>query len=365
MVEIGKALLNEVSLLILDEPTSSLTNAETEKLFAILDRLRNRNVGIIYVTHRLSEIRRLANRVTVLRDGRRMATVVAAEKSDVELIELMTGRPVDLFYPVITHAPAQLRLETDSLSVLGTVRDASIQVHAGEVVGIAGLAGCGKSELARAIFGLDPIAAGVLFVDGGRVRKPTPASMLERGVCYFTADRVNEGLALNRSQRENITIASFGVRPYARCGLLNRAAERTSANEIASRLKVRPLDLEAPVGRLSGGNRQKVLLARGLARRVNVFLFDEPTVGIDVGAKLEVYNLVRDLTEAGAAVLLVSSDLPEILHLSHRAYVMRRSRVVAHIPSTALNETAVLNHFFASDDRDPDDALFEPARYAS
>ncbi|WP_050043585.1 sugar ABC transporter ATP-binding protein [Bradyrhizobium sp. LTSPM299] len=350
MVEIAKALLNEVSLLILDEPTASLTNAEAEKLFGIIERLRDKGVGIIYVTHRMPEIQRLADRVTVLRDGRRVATIPAGAKTDEELIELMTGRPVALFYPSIAHNPQHLRLATASLSLHGgAVEQASIEVRAGEVVGIAGLAGCGKSELARAVFGLEAVSSGSLSMDGGVIARPSPATMLDRGLCYFTSDRVKEGLSLNRPIRENIAMASFGTRPWSRFGLLDRRAERQRAQAIATRLNIRPLDVQAPAGRLSGGNRQKVLLARGLTRDVGVFVFDEPTVGIDVGAKLEVYAFIREITEAGAAVLLVSSDLPEILHVTHRAYVMCQSRVVAHLPRAAFSETALLRHFFTTD----------------
>lgn len=351
MVEIAKALLSEVSLLILDEPTASLTNTEAEKLFEIVEHLRNKGVGIIYVSHRMPEIRRLADRVTVLRDGRRVATIPAATKTDEELIELMTGRPVALFYPSIAYDPRNLRLATASLSLhSGAAEQASIEVRAGEVVGIAGLAGCGKSELARGVFGLEAISSGSLSVDGEAIHRPSPATMLERGVCYFTSDRVKEGLSLNRPIRENIAIASFGSLHWSRLGVLERRAERQRMQAIAARLNIRPLDIEAPVGRLSGGNRQKVLLARGLARNINVFLFDEPTVGIDVGAKLEVYAFIREITEAGAAVLLVSSDLPEIIHLTHRAYVMCRSRVIAHLPRAAFSEAALLRHFFTADD---------------
>ncbi|MDB5770668.1 MAG: sugar transporter ATP-binding protein [Burkholderia sp.] len=354
MVEIAKALLADVKLLILDEPTASLTESEAEKLFELIARLKSQGVGIIYVSHRMPEIRRLSDRVTILRDGHRVGTVNTRECDDNHLIEMMVGRPIDLLFPKIRHAPDAARLQVTGLTLKnGLVSDASIKVRAGEVVGIAGLAGCGKSELLRAIFGLEKIASGSIMLNAAPVNDPTPAKLLGRHACYFTSDRVAEGLALNRPIRENITMSSLDTAKFSGNGILNRRAETREATEIAKRLQVRPLDIEAHAGRLSGGNRQKVLLARGFARDIDLFLFDEPTVGIDVGAKLEVYQLIRDITEAGAAVLMASSDLPEILHLCRRSYVMHRSRIVAELVGEDLTETRVLNHFFGDDAKQP------------
>ena len=347
MVEIGKALLGDIRLLILDEPTASLTQSEAEQLFAVMDRLKARGVGIIYVSHRLAEIHRLADRITVLRDGRRVADVRRGEVAEPELIGLMSGRPVGLLFPQITHRPGECRLEVAGLTLAdGSVTAASLKVHAGEVVGIAGLAGCGKSELLRAVFGLEPVGAGRIQVRGAHVPRLTPAALLGLKVCYFTSDRVAEGLALGRPIRENMSMASLRDRRYVRFGLLRRSAEARAGRALAGQMALRPADIEMAVGRMSGGNRQKVLLARGFATEMDVLLFDEPTVGIDVGAKLEVYQLIRDAVAAGVAVVIASSDMPEILNLTHRAYVMHQSRVVAELAAHELSERNVLDHFF-------------------
>lgn len=355
MIEIAKALLDDIRLLILDEPTASLTDVEAERLFSIVAQLKQRGVGVIYVSHRMAEIRRLADRITVLRDGKHIATVPRGEVADAGLIELMCGRPVDLLFPSIRHQPGECRLEVSNLSLAdGSVSKAALTVHAGEVVGIAGLAGCGKSELLRAVFGLEPIDEGVVSVAGRAVPRPSPAAMLNLKVCYFTSNRVGEGLALNRPIRENMSMASLATPRMSRLGFLRRRFERQEGRMLANRLRLRPPDIETPVGRLSGGNRQKVLLARGFASDIDLFMFDEPTVGIDVGAKLEIYQLIRDVAESGAAVIIASSDMPEILHLTNRVYVMHRARVVAELRADELSEANILAQFFRSDDHAAD-----------
>jgi ribose transport system ATP-binding protein len=348
MVEIAKALLTNVQLLILDEPTASLTEAETARLFELMARLKASGVGIIYVSHRLAEISRLADRITVLRDGRKITTVRAEDVSDRLLIELMTGRAVEALFPEIRSAPGSILFETEHLSLATKlVEDASIHVRAGEVVGIAGLVGCGKSELIRAAFGLEVITSGVIRHHGQELRAITPRAALRAGICYFPSDRVAEGLALSRPVRENVSMASLDCATFARGSLLRRAEERRLVQRIVDKLRLSPPRIEQNVVNLSGGNRQKVVLARGMTRDLNVFLFDEPTVGIDVGAKFEVYELIKALAEAGAAIVLVSSELPEVMNLSRRLYVMHRARIVAELQGAEINEQRVLSHFFA------------------
>ena len=347
MVEIAKALLHNVQLLILDEPTASLTEAETRKLFALIAKLRQEGVGIIYVSHRMAEIRALASRITVLRDGRKIATVDAAQASERQLVELMTGRRIDVLFPTVRHRPGRAALEIRNLTLEGgAVRDASLTVRRGEIVGLAGLVGCGKSELARAVFGLETVADGEIRIDGTPVQTRRPSAALARKICYFPSDRVAEGLALVRPVRENASMVALDLPAFQRAGLLRRGAERRVVQSVIDRLRLRPPQLEREVGALSGGNRQKVMLARGLTRDIDIFLFDEPTVGIDVGAKLEVYELMKELAEGGAALLLVSSELPEVLHLANRLYVMHRGRMVAELAGERLTEEAVLASFF-------------------
>lgn len=351
MVEIAKAILADVRVLILDEPTASLTDSEAERLFSIVDELRGQGVAIIYVSHRMREISRLADRITVLRDGRHIATVNQADVSDDRLIELMTGRRVDILFPDIPATPGDLTLEVDNLTVAdGKVRQASIKAHAGEIVGIAGLVGCGKSELIRAVYGLAEVAQGQVVYRGKPLRVKRPIDALDQGICYFPSDRAREGLALTRPIRENASMAALRRPEFSRHGILRRASESTVIKRIMEQLKLRPPNIEPQVGNLSGGNRQKVLLARGLARPVEVFMFDEPTVGIDVGAKLEVYEMMRGLVRDGKTVILVSSELPEVMGLAHRLYVMHDGKVVAHFEREHFSETAILSQFFPRQD---------------
>ncbi len=354
MVEIAKAFLADVRLLILDEPTASLTEAEAGKLFDLVSKLKAKGVGIIYVSHRMREIKQIADRITVLRDGRKITTVEAADVSENDLVELMTGRKIDVLFPHIEARPGEKLLEVEGLTLVNrTVTDVSFYARAGEITGVAGLVGCGKSELVRAVYGLELIESGEVRLGGEIVAHPSPAGLLKRGLCYFPSDRVAEGLALGRPVRENASMTALDLPAFARAGILRRGGERRAVQSIADRLKLRPPHIERAVANFSGGNRQKVLLARGLTRDINVYLFDEPTVGIDVGAKTEVYALMKDILATGAAIVLVSSELPEVLHLSHRVYVMHRSRIVAELTGADINEQEALPHFFREHDAEP------------
>ena len=347
MVEIAKAFLTDVRLLILDEPTASLTESEAAKLFDLVAKLKASGVGIIYVSHRMREIKQIADRITVLRDGRKITTVQADDVSESELVELMTGRRIGVLFPRIDQRPGKKLLEIENLTLANhSVNNVSFYARAGEITGIAGLVGCGKSELIRAVYGLEVISSGTIHVNGEAVTRPSPAALLTRGLCYFPSDRVAEGLALARPVRENASMAAIYEPTYSRWRVLQRGSERRAIQIIVDKLKLRPPHIERAVANLSGGNRQKVLLARGLTRDVTVFLFDEPTVGIDVGAKIEVYELMRMLLATGVAIVLVSSELPEVLNLSHRLYVMHRSRMVAELKGADINEPEVLSHFF-------------------
>ncbi len=347
MVEIAKALLHDVKLLILDEPTASLTESETTKLFALIAQLKSAGVGIIYVSHRMNEIKLLADRITVLRDGRKIDTMSADEVTENRLVELMTGRKIDVLFPKIEHRPETVLLRLDDVTTRrGDVRNVSIEVRAGEVVGVAGLVGCGKSELARLVYGLDPIESGKIEIEGQVWDQPSPGGALARKICYFPSDRVSEGLALIRPVRENASIAALDQPEISRGRFLRLKSEKSLIRDIVDRLNLRPPSTEREVGNLSGGNRQKVMLARGLTREIRIFLFDEPTVGIDVGAKTEVYEHIKTLAEEGAAVLLISSELPEVLNLSNRLYVMHRGNLVAELKQGEISEEAVLSCFF-------------------
>ena len=346
MVEIAKAFRSELSVLVLDEPTASLTDRETEQLFALIEQIRTRGVGIIYITHRMNEIRRIGDRITVLRDGRLVATV-ESHASEEELVRLMTGRVIDELFPGIRFSPGASILEVADLTTADhSVNGASLHVRQGEVVGLAGLVGSGKSEVARACFGLARISGGRVSFAGEAVRRPSPRRMLDRGFFYVPADRRNEGLLMMRSVRENVALAALSTSKYSRGFLLRRREEFSQVRALARRLNLQPLRIEREVDQFSGGNQQKVLLAKSLTREVRMFAFDEPTVGVDVGTRVAIYEFVRDLCEGGAAVLLISSDLPEILHLSNRVYVMCRGRLTAELRGDEIGQENVLRHCF-------------------
>ncbi|MCL6284158.1 sugar ABC transporter ATP-binding protein [Ruegeria sp. 2012CJ41-6] len=358
MVEIAKALLQDVQVLILDEPTASLTDSEAEKLFELVERLKTDGCGIIYVSHRMAEIRKIGDRVTVLRDGRKIGTVTCADTSDADMIEMMTGRKVDTLFPKVVQKPGKEAMRVEKLtSSCGGVKNVSLTMRHGEIVGIAGLVGSGKSEIARLIFGLESIATGAIFLAAKtEIRNPSPRKMLRNGICYLPSDRVGEGLAMDRPIRENATIAALDTEKFNLRGLMRRKNERDAANKVADRFSLRPLDIERRVEALSGGNRQKVMLARGILRDVEVFLFDEPTVGVDVGAKAQIYHIINELVENGAAVLLISSELPEITNLCNRTYVMRLGEIVGELLGDEVTENNVLNAIFDDHTRMKPDA---------
>lgn len=347
MVEIAKAFRSDLSVLILDEPTASLTERETDRLFELIEQFKAEGVGIIYITHRIAEIRRIADRITVLRDGKYIDTVEAETTSEDELITLMTGRVIDQIYPQIKFQPGDeiLRLE-DVATVDGRVRNASLSVRRGEIVGLAGLVGAGKSRAIRACFGLENILGGRVTFDGEDVTSKSPREMLDRGFFYSPPDRRAEGLTMIRSCRENITLPSLHLSELSRGGFLKRRREREVAFELAKAMQLQPLRIEREVDNFSGGNQQKVMLAKCLTRDVKLFVFDEPTVGVDVGTRVEIYKFIARLAEEGAAVIVISSDLPEVLHMSHRLYVMHRGVVQEELHGSDITQENVLGNFF-------------------
>ena len=355
MVEMTKALLTNPQVLILDEPTASLSHRETEAMFDLVRSLRDQGVGIIYITHRIKEIEQIGDRVTVMRDGKFVETVNVEGTSEKQLVELMIGRSFDHFYPHIPHNPGPTLLETHGVTThdFGVV-DASLSVRAGEIVGIAGLVGCGKSRLARAVFGLEPLSSGTIHVDGKEMTSPTPRRLLEKGVSYITSDRHKEGLMLARSTKENLTLAALDQPELSRFTWLQLGREKSFARKLGERMHVRPLELGKNASNYSGGNQQKIMIGKSLGRTTRVFLFDEPTVGIDVAARVEVYNFIKELVEAGAAVVIISSDLPEVLHLSHRLYVARDGRLVDVMEQHEIDEPRVLHGFFGTQDASAD-----------
>ncbi len=354
MVEIAKAFRTKPSIVILDEPTASLTERETDQLFSMIDELKQEGIGIIYITHRINEIKRIGDRVTILGDGKFISTIPVIEATEEKLVELMTGRIVDKIFPTIKFNPAKTILEINNLTLAKKiVNDTSIKVHAGEVVGIAGLVGSGKSQIGRAAFGLEKILAGEIKFDGEcvfnsskKINLLKPRSMLDRGLYYVPSDRRAEGLVMVQNVRKNVSLPSIDMKIFSNAFFLKRKQEKQIVNSISEKLNLNPPDIERDVEHFSGGNQQKALIGKALVRDVKLFIFDEPTVGVDVGARMLIYKFIQELCEKGAGVILISSDLPEILHLSHRAYVMHRGNLMAELPKEKISEQSVLSYFF-------------------
>ncbi|GAA4822744.1 sugar ABC transporter ATP-binding protein [Streptomyces ziwulingensis] len=342
MVEIAKALSLDARVLIMDEPTAVLTSEEVAKLFAIVRRLREDGVGIVFITHHLEEIAALGDRVTVIRDGRSVGQVPASTPED-ELVRLMVGRSIEQQYPrerPETGRAAQALLKVDGLTRDGVFHDVSFEVRAGEVVGIAGLVGAGRTEVVRAVFGADPYDAGSVEVGGARLRGGDVNAAMAAGIGLVPEDRKGQGLVLDASVEENLGLVT--LRSTARAGLVDLKGQHESAARIAGQLGVRMAGLGQHVRTLSGGNQQKVVIGKWLLAHTKVLILDEPTRGIDVGAKVEIYQLVNELTAQGAAVLMISSDLPEVLGMSDRVLVMAQGRIAGELPADQATQDAVM-----------------------
>ncbi len=325
-VEIAKAISLDARVLIMDEPTASLSAHEAQLLFRQVDRLRERGVAVLFISHRLDEVFRIADRITVFRDGRRISSRPAAEMTEDLLVREMVGREVADFFVRTRHAPGEVALRVTDLSRSGTFEGVSFDVRAGEVVGFAGLVGAGRTDVGLALFGIAPADSGTIEVDGSARRIAGPSDALATGIAYLTEDRRRLGLSLPQSVTSNITLPRIGSF-RGRFGLVDRRAEQRTASTFRDRLSIRTATLDTPVGNLSGGNQQKTMLAKWLNVAPRVLILDEPTRGIDVGAKADVHQLVDDLAREGIAVVLISSDLPEVLAMSDRIIVMREGRV--------------------------------------
>ncbi|HEY8485472.1 MAG TPA: sugar ABC transporter ATP-binding protein [Longimicrobiales bacterium] len=341
LVEIARAVGADARVLILDEPTASLSEEDTRNLFRVIRELRARGVGMIYISHRLEELPVIADRVTVLRDGRTIETRPMPEVDRAQLIQLMVGRELSAVFPKRPVEPGEVVLELRGLGCSAAgVRDVNLEVRAGEIVGLAGLVGAGRTELARTIFGLTPADAGEIRLRGERVVIGSPAEAIERGIAYVPEDRRRHGVVLEMSVGANITLAS--LRAFSRFGVLDFRREREVAAEYARRLGVKTPSIHARVATLSGGNQQKVALSRWLVTRPSVLILDEPTQGIDVGAKSEIHELMNELAAQGVAILMISSELPEILGMSDRIAVMRGGTVVAVLERAEATQERIL-----------------------
>ena len=345
--EILRSLARNARLIIMDEPTAALTVDESERLFAIVRRLRERGTTIIYVSHFLEEVLALVDTVTVLRDGKLVRTAPAAAETPETLVAAMLGRSMALTFPEKCPPPADapVVVSVRGLTRPGAVEDVSFDIRAGEILGLAGLIGAGRSEVARAIFGADR-ASGEILVEGRPVTIHSPRAAIAAGIAMIPEDRKNQGLLMGRAIMENVSLPHLDTVSVA--GVLSPREERGRVGELVKRLDVRARSTAAKVSTLSGGNQQKVLFGKWLFRRPRVFIADEPTRGVDVGAKRGIYELIRSLAEEGMAVLLISSEHEEVLGLAHRVLVMRQGRVVSELDATTMSEDAIMHAAFAT-----------------
>lgn len=341
MVEIAKALSLNAKLLIMDEPTSALAEAEILQLFTIIRKLKERGVSVIFITHHLDEVFQICDRGTVLRDGEYIRTVDLKASQEEELIQLMVGRSLNQQYPKVPSRRGQEALRVENLTRAGVLNQVSFSAYTGEILGIAGLVGAGRTELMKAIFGADPIDQGKIYVFGKAIKEHTPEASIRAGIGLLPEDRKQDGLVLILSVLQNISMASLD-RLTGKNGLLRLKEERAQAREFITRLRISTPGYDQQVQYLSGGNQQKVVLAKWLASRSRILIFDEPTRGIDVGAKVEVYNLMNNLVENGAAVIMVSSEMPELLGMSDRIIVMRQGSLVAEFERSEATQEKVL-----------------------
>ncbi len=330
LVQIAAAVNTGARILVFDEPTSSLSERESRRLFDLIERLKTRGVTMIYVSHRIPEVLQLCDRISVLRDGRHIGTLDRATANETALVEMMIGRTLSEYFPKhLDAAPGDVRLQVANLSSPGRFRDVSFAVRAGEIVGFAGLVGSGRSEVAQAVFGLDPHARGTVMLDGQALPAGRCGAAVRRGLGLVPEDRKRKGLILKLSCLHNFSLVILDQ--LQKYGFLKRDREAGKAVALFSRLRIKTPAMETPAGYLSGGNQQKIVIAKWLARQPRVLMVDEPTRGVDVGAKAEIHGLLDDLAHQGSAVVLISSELPELLNLATRILVMRDGAMVGEV----------------------------------
>lgn len=329
IVEIAKALSQDARLIVMDEPSAALTPNEVDRLFDIIRDLKAKGIGVIYISHRLDEIFEIADRITVLRDGQHVGDTMVSETSRQRLIEMMVGREIEDEFPKHDHEIRATRLEVRGLSCVDSVQKVSLDVRSGEILGITGLVGAGRTELARLIFGADRAHAGTVLLDGKTLRIFHPRDAIRAGICLLTEDRKSQGLVLGMSVRENFGLPNLPE--FSSLGFVDRRRERDIFSKYITRLQIKTPSQEQLAKNLSGGNQQKIVLAKWLQRNAEVIIFDEPTRGIDVGSKYEIYMLMSDLARQGKAIIMISSELPEILGMSDRIIVMHEGRITGEI----------------------------------
>jgi rhamnose transport system ATP-binding protein len=340
IVEIAKAISFNANVIVMDEPTAALTTVEVARLFDVIRALRSHGAAVLFISHRLEEVFAICQRVTIMRDGKFVRTAPIDELTVDDIIRAMVGRDLDELFPKSPTTPSDVALEVSHLSREGVFDDVSFSVRRGEIVALAGLVGAGRTEVARAAFGIDRRDAGEVHVDGKALPNGSPRAAMAAGVAFVPEDRRQQGLVMDMSIDHNVALPSLS-RP-SRAGLIRRSSERRLANDWAGRLQLRYGRMSSTVSTLSGGNQQKVVLAKWLARTPSVLIIDEPTRGIDVGTKAEVHRLLDRLVADGVAVLMISSELPEVLGMADRVLVLREGKLVAELSRAEATEDSVM-----------------------
>ncbi len=339
MVEIAKATSRNSRVLAMDEPSATLTEHELDHLFTLIGQLKAKNIGIVYISHRMEEVFQICDSVTVMRDGKTVGTHKIGSISREDIVRQMVGRDLDETFPKVVVPPGRPVLEVRHLSRRNALHDISFTVHAGEVVALAGLVGAGRTEIARCIFGADAWSAGEMSMDGKAFVPRAPGDAIKAGIGFVTEDRKDQGVILTRPLRENVSLASLGQ--VSRGGFIGRGAEVRNAEASVKRLRVRTPSVEQRVGNLSGGNQQKVVIAKWLQTPLKLLILDEPTRGIDVGAKREIYQIMNELAAQGVAILMISSELPEVLGMADRILVIRDGRIAGELSRAEATQEKV------------------------
>jgi ribose transport system ATP-binding protein len=344
MVEIAKALSFNAEVLIMDEPTAALTDAEIDELFRIIRDLRAKGVGVVHISHRLEELRLISDRVTVMRDGKFIDTVKTQDVTIDQIISMMVGRTIFEATPEVPEQPSEeVVLEVKHLNRGNVIKDVSFQLKKGEILGFSGLVGAGRTEVARAVFGADPVDSGEIYVQGTKVHIGSPNDAVQHGIGYLSEDRKRYGLALGMDVEENVVLAAF-KKFLGALGMVNRSKSRATAEQYVKMLAIKTPSLQQKVRNLSGGNQQKVIIGKWLTADTNILIFDEPTRGIDVGAKSEIYHLLNNLAQQGKSIIMISSELPEILRMSHRVVVMCEGRITGELNIAEATQEKIMQY---------------------
>lgn len=340
MMEIAKANLNKVNVLILDEPTSALTNNEIDKLFKLMKKLRDEKVSMIYISHRMEEIFALTNKITVMRDGVSVKELNTSDTDEKEIVKLMVGREIGDFYPEMTRNIGEKKLEVKNFNREGYFKDVNFYTKKGEILGFAGLMGAGRSEIMRSLFGIDPKDSGEILLDGKEITINNPLDAKKHKIAFITENRQEEGLILDESIRENISI--LNLNEISKNGFIDEDKENKLSNGLLKKLTIKATSIEDKTMDLSGGNQQKVVMAKWFGLNPEVLILDEPTKGVDVGAKREIYLLIDQMTKIGVSVIMISSDLPELLSLSDRIYVVYEGKIQGELDRSKADSQSVM-----------------------